>query len=669
MIAGQRRAPSLGTRLLGLVGILALALVSLGGIALWQAHDNGRERMGETLLGLARAMALLVDEEFGRNEALLLGIAGNGALAMGDAEAFLTIARRLDRAVDGLVVAYAEAPGRTLASTLEGVLPQPLPITGGLAAVFERQATTISDFYRGRVTGSPAVSMAVPVPSPDGGAPRYAVGIVLNHGRLREVMTRQRMPTGAVAAILDRTGTVVARTRNEEAVAGRPATEPVLRALAERDSGVIERIVNQDGELSLLAYARAPRTGYAVVIAAPETALTRERNAALIRLALFAVPVVAGALLVALLLGLRLRTALARLPAGLVGPRLREVEDLATALSAADHARAAAEAELRERTAWLEQTQRAAAVGVWTYDLVRDELRWSETMWRLYGLDPARDGPASAALFRAHVLPEDNALVNAAQAEARRSGVYEAEFRIRRGDGAIRWMRAQGVMERGPDGTPIRLLGANLDITERRELEEERERLLAQKDLLVAEIHHRVKNSLQLVQGLLLLQARGAEEGLAARLREAAGRIVSIAAVHRRLYEGGTEQQDAADHLTGLTQDLERSLGSAARHVALDAVEGVRLPPERMAALGLLVTELVTNAFKHGAGTVTVRLGRDGAEAVVAIEDEGPGFPEGFEPSRSRGLGMRVAVAMARQLRGRLDIGPCARVSARFPIG
>jgi PAS domain-containing protein len=533
--------------LLAVVGVLATGLLGLGAAAIWQAHEAARQRTVDQMLGTARAFALLVDQEFARAEAILQAIAAHPAIAEGDIAAFLDVAGRLGRTVDGLVMAMAVAPGRQIANTLQGALPTPVAMPAGLEEVFRTGRTVLSDSYRGSVTGRPSVSVTVAVPTGDGGPPRYALGLTMNRGQLSGALSRHGLPDGAVATVLDRAGIVVAVTGQEEAGIGRLADAPLRAALALGDDDIVQHARMPDGQVSAIAFARAPAARYAVAIAMPQAAFARERNAALTRLGLMALPVALAALAAALLLALRLREALAGLSHGGAGPRLAEVEELAAALAAADAARAESEAALRDRTAWLEQTQRAAAVGVWDFDLARRELRWSETMWRLYGLDPARDGPATEATFRARVVPEDRPMVDAALAEALASGAYGLEFRIRRAsDGALRWIRAQGVMERDAPGAPARLLGANLDITERRALEEEREALLAQKDLLVAEMHHRVKNSLQLVQGLLLLQARGAEPDLGARLREAAGRIVSIAAVHRRLYEGAPgPMQDA----------------------------------------------------------------------------------------------------------------------------
>lgn len=667
--ARRRRAPSLSVRLLALVLLLAATLLALGGIFVWQAHDLARSRAADAMLGTTRAMAKLVDREFARAEALLQGLAAHPGIAAGDRVAFLNAVARLGDAAEGAVIVLATPAGH-VASNVEGLLDPPRPMGGNTDAVFATGRPTLSDLYAGRMTGTPVISLFVPVPGAAGGGPAHAIGMTLNRGRLAESLVREHLPPGAVAAVLDRQDVVVARTRREGAVVGRRATDAVAQGLAQRDAGLVERVVNQDGEISVVAFARAPASRYAVVMALPEAAFAAERNAALTRLGTAAAPVAIGALLVAFVLGLRLKEALARLRAGAEGrgPRLAEVEELARALAAADEARAASEAEARDRTAWLEATQRAAQVGTWDLDVAAGALRWSDTMWALYGLDPERDGPATTTLFRAHVLAEDLPVVDGARRRAVDSGIYEAEFRIRRGDGAIRWIRAQGELKRAPDGRPLRMLGANLDITDRRALEAEREALAAQQDLLVAEMHHRVKNSLQLVQGLLLTQARGEAPETAAKLREAAGRIVSIAAVHRRLYEGGPgPRQEVAEHLAGLVEDLRRSVGGE-RRIVLDVAPGLALPPERMVPLGLLATELVTNAMKHGLGAVTLRVVHDEARAEVTVADEGPGFPAGFDPAASRGLGMRVALAMARQLRGtlRVEPGPGGRVVAAF---
>jgi len=173
----------------------------------------------------------------------------------------------------------------------------------------------------------------------------------------------------------------------------------------------------------------------------------------------------------------------------------------------------------------------------------------------------------------------------------------------------------------------------------------------AERDLLDQEVHHRVKNSLQLVTALLTTQARGSEvPAVREQLLEAAGRVATIGAVHERLYRDGSgEEADAAAYLAGLVEDLRRSMSDAAagRTVALDAPP-LRPAADRLTPLGLIATELVTNALKYGQDRVRLVVRPTEAGIEIACEDEGPGFPETFDSRRSHGLGMRLVAALAK---------------------
>jgi len=164
-------------------------------------------------------------------------------------------------------------------------------------------------------------------------------------------------------------------------------------------------------------------------------------------------------------------------------------------------------------------------------------------------------------------------------------------------------------------------------------------------------VHHRVKNSLQLVTSLLSTQARGSDvPAVREQLLEAAGRVATIGAVHERLYRDGSgEEADAAAYLAGLVEDLRRSMSDAAagRTVTLDAPP-LRLPADQLTPLGLIATELVTNALKYGGGRVRLVVRPTEAGIEIACEDDGPGFPEAFDPRQSRGLGMRLVAALAK---------------------
>jgi two-component sensor histidine kinase len=170
-------------------------------------------------------------------------------------------------------------------------------------------------------------------------------------------------------------------------------------------------------------------------------------------------------------------------------------------------------------------------------------------------------------------------------------------------------------------------------------------------DLLMREVHHRVSNSLQLVSSMLQLQAsQSGHPEVRQALIEAAGRIVAIASIHHRLHEREpTGQLDAVPYIADLVKALQGSLLDPAggRSVALDMPVSLTLSGSVIERVGLIVSELVTNALKYGEGQVVLKVRRypDGLELIA--EDEGRGFPAEFVPAASNGFGMRLMAALA----------------------
>ena len=176
--------------------------------------------------------------------------------------------------------------------------------------------------------------------------------------------------------------------------------------------------------------------------------------------------------------------------------------------------------------------------------------------------------------------------------------------------------------------------------------------LLRSKDVLMQEVHHRIKNNLQLVQTMLHLQARTMPEGEGkAHLQSAASRIMSIAAVHRRLHEeGAIERVELGSYLAGLMGDITASLApnEASRPITLD-IDPMQLPSEHITPVGLIVVEMVTNALKYGAGAIGIQVRRapDGVE--IGVTDHGEGFPPAYKAGAGPSLGMRLIGALARR--------------------
>ena len=204
---------------------------------------------------------------------------------------------------------------------------------------------------------------------------------------------------------------------------------------------------------------------------------------------------------------------------------------------------------------------------------------------------------------------------------------------------------------------------------------EQKDAALRRADVLSKEVDHRVMNSLQLVSGLLNLQSRNVENSEARReLLLAAGRVEAIARVHQNIYlSDGSETSDCGGYLNRLCENLSTVLGEIENvRIGVECVEA-RLPSERIAPLGLIVNELVTNAAKNGADEIRVTLEQSPeGQFTLAVADNGSGLADGFDPVAVHGLGMKVVCATAKQLGGTLDFGRDdalggARFMLRFP--
>ncbi|HST91889.1 MAG TPA: histidine kinase dimerization/phosphoacceptor domain -containing protein [Brevundimonas sp.] len=210
-----------------------------------------------------------------------------------------------------------------------------------------------------------------------------------------------------------------------------------------------------------------------------------------------------------------------------------------------------------------------------------------------------------------------------------------------------------------------------------RENEEAQEQVRLARDraeAMLREVNHRVGNSLQLVSSFMSLQLRHlADEGARAALKEAQARIEAVAHVHRRLYTSGDMSSVAMDeYLGGLIDELSKSVGpdDGSPNITLRA-EPMRVSTDQAVSLGVVVTELVTNAVKYAygpgqGGEIRVVLEPDAnGRALLTVEDDGPGMGDG--KPRGTGLGGKIVTAMASGLRSAVEYDPAHRgVRARL---
>jgi PAS domain S-box-containing protein len=220
-------------------------------------------------------------------------------------------------------------------------------------------------------------------------------------------------------------------------------------------------------------------------------------------------------------------------------------------------------------------------------------------------------------------------------------------------------------MTHDPEGNPQYIIAVGRDVSERRRGEEALRATLREREALLAEIHHRVKNNLQVVSSLLDFQIDYVQNEQAIEaLRDSKQRIRSMALVHDRLYGApDLARIDFADYVNGLTADLFSVYRASPVSIALQLdVEGVSLPVKQAITCGLLVNELASNALKHAfpdgdreAAEICVALHEEGHTITLTMSDNGAGLPPDFQFPSEETLGMLLIETFVEQLEGTIE--------------
>jgi two-component sensor histidine kinase len=199
---------------------------------------------------------------------------------------------------------------------------------------------------------------------------------------------------------------------------------------------------------------------------------------------------------------------------------------------------------------------------------------------------------------------------------------------------------------------------AEREIAKRKEVEKELRQAVAEKEMLMRELKHRVKNNLAMVQSLIGLESSSLEDGPAReRLNDLEARVNSIASLHDSIHESGSGAHIEADiYLRSIGEHIFAAFGGTQGGPRLEvALEPLSLPSEQILFLGLAVNELLTNALKYGGKKVRLSLARlPGTSIDVTVRDDGPGFPMPLA-MRDDALGLRLVAMLAEQLGGSFE--------------
>jgi len=242
---------------------------------------------------------------------------------------------------------------------------------------------------------------------------------------------------------------------------------------------------------------------------------------------------------------------------------------------------------------------------------------------------------------------------------------------MRMKDGSFRIIDWTITANRDATGKLSGATGIGMDVTESRKQRSLIEASLKEKEVLLKEVHHRVKNNLQVISSLLSLQRSSIDDpAISVLFEESEQRVRSMAMIHENLYRSGDLSSiDLVEYLRELTSGISSTVGAE----WLVEGEKIFLGIDRAVPCALAVNELTMNAVKHASmarGQVHCALSVRFQEGTIAVDvvDNGPGLPADFDPASHKGLGLSIVSALALQLGGSLDWGPGQAGGARFTL-
>jgi len=340
-----------------------------------------------------------------------------------------------------------------------------------------------------------------------------------------------------------------------------------------------------------------------------------------------------------------------------------------------------AQIRLQESEARLQQAQAMAKIGNWELNLSTNQLVWSDEIFRIFEINSGQFD-ASYEAFLSIVHPDDRDMVNKAyKVSVADHKPYAIIHRLLMADGRIKYVQEHGETDYDRSGRPIRSRGTVQDVTFRRLAELQTEMSLREKETLLREVHHRVKNNLQIISSLLYFQSKKIRDpaDLSA-FREGQDRLKSMILVHERLYRSDDLMRiDFADYAKALIDHIRQSYrpSSLRIKVVLD-ISPVVVPVEIALPVGMIVNELLTNVYKYAfpdgcEGIVRISVTRLEGGMELVVGDSGVGLPEGFERDRPSTFGMQLIYGLVSQLGGLVSFerqgGATIRISVPISNG
>ncbi len=335
------------------------------------------------------------------------------------------------------------------------------------------------------------------------------------------------------------------------------------------------------------------------------------------------------------------------------------------------------EEELKQSEERLRLSLYAANQGLYDLNVQTGAAIVNDEYALMLGYDPRTFAETNSAwIERLH--PDDHDITAKAYSEYIKglTTEYRVEFRQRTIDSQWKWILSLGkIVEYDTDGKPLRMLGTHTDITDRKQAEEKINKLLSEKELILKEVHHRIKNNMSTIISLLTLQTRTLKDPIAvSSLNDAGSRIKSMMVLYDKLYLAQNfNEMPASNYLFPLVDEIVMNFpNSGSVRIEKDIDEFI-LDSKRLSTIGIIVNELLTNIMKYAFvdkidGVITVSASLKGNLVCITIQDNGIGMPESINSESQSGFGMMLVNILVKQLKGtwRIERDNGSRVVLEF---
>jgi PAS domain S-box-containing protein len=304
--------------------------------------------------------------------------------------------------------------------------------------------------------------------------------------------------------------------------------------------------------------------------------------------------------------------------------------------------------------------------GTWEWNVQTGETIFNSIWAEIVGYTLEELEPVSIHTWEALAHPDD--LVESGklldQHFRGEAPYYHYESRMKHKDGHWVWVLDRGkVITWTEDGKPLMMYGTHSDITESKLAEDKIKALLAERELTLKEVHHRIKNNMNTIASLLSIQAQTLTEPLAiSALEDAKSRVKSMMVLYDKLYRASeTGVISLQKYLPALLDEIIGNFANSRMVHVKTEIQDIVMDAKTLQPLGIILNELVTNAMKYAfpernEGTIQVSARILGSSVQIVVQDDGIGIPEYIDFDRSTGFGLQLVEALTLQLKGTIQI-------------